>query len=185
MKKILFLLSALCLSTFAKSQTYGNPKNELKLNIANTIAIASVEFGYERFLGNDQSFEAIILFNDRINYHSESGSRKFNTTSFKLGYNYYFGKDALGSGIYANPFIKIRTGEFEENKVLEGNDTPRTVETDMDSFIVGLGGGYKWNFNNKFVLGPFVNIARNFSEEVKDRFSAIEFNAGFQIGYRF
>ncbi|MDN3596092.1 autotransporter outer membrane beta-barrel domain-containing protein [Zunongwangia endophytica] len=182
MKKVFFLLSAICLSTFAKAQTSGNPQNEIKLNIANTIAIASVEFGYERFLDDNQSIEAIVLFNDRINYHSESGSRKFNTTSFKFGYNYYFGEDA-GSGIYANPFIKIRTGDFTEDETID----ERTVEseTDMDSFIVGLGGGYKWNFNNKFVLGPFINIGRNFSDEVKDRFSAIEFNAGFQIGYRF
>ena len=57
MKKILFLLSALCLSIFAKAQTYGNPQNELKLNIANTIAIASVEIGYERFLDKNQSLE--------------------------------------------------------------------------------------------------------------------------------
>ena len=55
----------------------------------------------------------------------------------------------------------------------------------MNTFMVGLGAGYKWNFGNKFVLGPFVNIARNFSEEVKERFSAIEFNAGFNVGYRF
>ncbi|WP_121666210.1 autotransporter outer membrane beta-barrel domain-containing protein [Mesonia aquimarina] len=155
------------------------PKNEVKLNIANTIAIASVEVGYERFFDFHQSVAVEFLINDRINYHTESGSRKFNTNSLKLGYNYYFGNETAGSGIYANPFLKYRFGDFEE----EENNAK--VETDMNAFMLGIGIGYKWNFNNKFVIGPYATVARNFSDEVKDRFTAIEFNAGLTVGYRF
>ena len=185
MKKLLFCLILISAITTGHSQS-SKKQNELKLNIANTIAIASVEFGYERFFDDHQSVEGAILINDRINYHSESGSRKFQTNSFKIGYNYYFGEEYAASGLYINPFLKYRSGEFSE----DGQDTqePALVGptiTDMDSFIIGLGSGYKWNFNDTFVLGPFVNIGRNFSDEVKDRFSAIEFNAGFNIGYRF
>ena len=185
MKKSLSLL-ILLFSVFAGYSQTSEKQNEIKLNIANTIAIASVEFGYERFLDEHQSIEGIILINDRMNYHSEKGDRNFETNSFKLGYNYYFGDESPGSGLYINPFLKYRTGEFSE----DGNSEDENIivagsVTDMDSFIIGLGSGYKWNFNNTFVLGPFVNIGRNFSEEVKDRFSAIEFNAGFHIGYRF
>jgi hypothetical protein len=175
-----------------KAQESDFPKNEAKLNIANTIAIASVEVGYERFIGFNQSVDVEFLINDRINYHSEKGSRKFNTNSIKLGYNYYFGKENAGSGIYANPFVKYRFGDFEQERNIElpsnisglsivGNK----IETDMNAFIVGLGAGYKWNFGDKFVLGPYVSIARNFSDEVKERFSAIEFHGGFSVGYRF
>jgi outer membrane autotransporter protein len=187
MKNTYLLASILLFSFFAKAQTETYPQNEVKLNIANTIAIASVEVGYERFVGFNQSVEIIGLFNDRINYHSEQGSRKFNTNSIKLGYNYYFDKEKSGAGIYANPFVKYRFGDFEQERTVEANGVSQTVnlETDMNTFMVGLGAGYKWNFGNKFVLGPFVNIARNFSEEVKDRFSSIEFNAGFHVGYRF
>ncbi len=161
-------------------------QNEVKLNIANTIVIASVEIGYENFLDFNQSLEAGLHINDRINYGSEKGARNFNTTSFKLGYNFYFGTEDTGSGIYVNPFIKYRTGKFEEDvTVEEDGDTKVNKETNMNSFIIGLGGGYKWNFNDSFVLGPFLNVGRNFSENVKDRFSAIEFNAGFNVGYRF
>jgi outer membrane autotransporter protein len=60
-----------------------------------------------------------------------------------------------------------------------------TQKTDIDSFIVGLGVGYKWTMGDSFAIQPFANIARNFSDEVQDRFSAIEFNAGINIGYRF
>ncbi len=188
MKKIALLSLLFFLGYTMQAQENDFPQNEVKLNIANTIAIASVEVGYERFIGFNQSIGAEILFNDRINYHSESGSRKFNTNSFKLGYNYYFGEETPGSGIYANPFLKYRFGDFEQDKQIPtGPETTeiKTVETDMNTFMVGIGAGYKWNFNNKFVIGPYANIARNFSEEVKDRFSAIEFNAGLTVGYRF
>ncbi|WP_304139754.1 autotransporter domain-containing protein [Mesonia mobilis] len=183
MKKVYLLFSLILATTFVKAQIEEYPKNEIKLNIANTIAIASVEFGYERFIGFNQSVEIKGLINDRINYHSESGSRDFNTNSIKLGYNYYFDQEKAGAGIYANPFVKYRFGDFTQDRTIEGQTV--TIETDMNTFMVGLGAGYKWNFGNKFVLGPFVNIARNFSEEVKERFSAIEFNAGFNVGYRF
>lgn len=185
MKKIFFCLILLSAVHMGHAQTT-EKRNEIKLNIANTIAIASVEFGYERFLDFNQSIEGIILINDRMNYHSEQGSRDFQTNSFKLGYNYYFGQEYAASGLYVNPFLKYRSGEFSEeaSDVSEPAFVDDTI-TDMNSFIIGIGSGYKWNFNDTFVLGPFINIGRNFSEEVKDRFSAIEFNAGFNIGYRF
>lgn len=185
MKKIFLCLILLSAVHMSHAQT-AEKRNEIKLNIANTIAIASVEFGYERFLDFNQSIEGIILINDRMNYHSEQGSRDFQTNSFKLGYNYYFGQEYAASGLYVNPFLKYRTGEFSEetSDVSEPAFAGNTI-TDMNSFIIGIGSGYKWNFNDTFVLGPFINIGRNFSEEVKDRFSAIEFNAGFNIGYRF
>jgi len=182
MKKLLVCL--ILLNTALGFSQTAEKQNEIKLNIANTIAIASVEFGYERFLDYHQSVEGVILINDRINYHSESGSRDFQTNSFKLGYNYYFGEEYAASGLYVNPFLKYRTGEFSEEVETASNNNAR-VSTDMNSFIIGIGGGFKWNFNDTFVLGPFINVGRNFSDEVKDRFSAIEFNAGFNIGYRF
>ncbi|MGO1585017.1 autotransporter outer membrane beta-barrel domain-containing protein [Mesonia sp.] len=183
MKKIASLAFLFLVGISVKAQQESFPQNEAKLNIANTIAIASVEVGYERFIGFNQSVDVEFLINDRINYHSEKGSRKFKTNSIKLGYNYYFGQENAGSGIYANPFIKYRFGDFEQDIEIEGTKVSTT--TDMNAFMVGLGAGYKWNFGDKFVLGPYVSIARNFSDEVQDRFSAIEFHGGFSVGYRF
>ncbi|MDT0644100.1 DUF3575 domain-containing protein [Zunongwangia sp. F363] len=182
MKKIiLLLLGAFSIQNAAAQIDF--PQNEVKLNIANTIAIASVELGYEMFMDNNQSIDFGLLLNDRMNYHSEKGSRNFKTNSFKIGYNFYFGTENSGSGLYASPFAKLRTGEFSEVVQVESEDVKRV--TDMDAFIIGIGGGYKWNFNDTFVIGPFANVGRNFSNEVKDRFSAIEFNAGLSVGYRF
>lgn len=165
------------------------PQNEIKYNIANTLIIASVEVGYERFIGYDQSVEIEFLINDRINYHTEEGSRDFKTNSVKLGYNYYFGTDNPGSGLYLNPMVKYRFGDFEEeiNTLNAGGEIidSRKETTDMSGFIIGIGVGYKWNFSNSFVVALYGNIGRNFSDEIKERFTAIEGYGGLGIGYRF
>lgn len=172
MKKFLTLF---ILGTFALYAQSDYPKNEIKFNFLNTLVVASAEVGYEHLIDNHQSVEAEFLFNDRMNYQSESGSRNFKTNSIKIGYNYYFGQDHACSGLYVNPFIKYRFGDFV--------DDVSTVN--MNAFILGAGIGYKWNQSDKFVFGPYANIARNFGEETKNRFQSIEFNAGFSIGYRF
>ncbi|MDT0676414.1 autotransporter outer membrane beta-barrel domain-containing protein [Autumnicola musiva] len=182
MKKIILFLLGAFIAQNASAQI-DFPQNEVKINIANTIAIASVELGYELFMDDNQSIDFGLLLNDRMNYHSEKGSRNFKTNSFKVGYNFYFGTENSGSGFFASPFAKLRTGKFTEVVSIEEEEVQR--ETDMSAFIIGIGGGYKWNFNDTFVIGPYANVGRNFSSEVKDRFSAIEFNTGLSVGYRF
>ncbi|MGX7667369.1 autotransporter outer membrane beta-barrel domain-containing protein [Flavobacterium pedocola] len=180
MKKVL-LFGALFLSL---SSVKAQSKNEVKLNILNTIALASVEVGYERFLDSNQSIGVEILINDQFAYLLEKSGERFNTNSVLASYNFYFANNGgKASGYYMYPFIKYRFGDFEEKKTVEGAEI--TVKTDMDSFILGLGSGYKWVWNDKFAIGPYASIARNFSEDVNDKFIAIEINAGFSIGYRF
>ncbi len=172
MKKIIYVLIALCAYTV---QTNAQEKqNEARLNILNVLAIASGEVGYERYIDDNQSLSFDLLLNDRFSY---STKKKFSATSLSLGYNYYVGDedDNQGSGIVISPFAKFRFGKLKENG----------VETKLDSFILGIGGGYKWVFNNAFTVNPFVNIARNFSSTVNSKFMAIEPNAGVNIGYRF
>lgn len=177
MKKII-VVCLMLLSLKAFSQT-DYPKNEVKLNILNVIAIASIEVGYEYFVDFNQSIEAEVFFNDRFSYFPKT-DRKYNATSFKLGYNYYFDLDNL-SGPYINPFIKTRFGEYKDLRV-----DPVEI-TSLDSFILGVGVGYLWNYNDTFVVAPYVNIARNFGKGVTNNstFWAVEPNAGLKIGYRF
>lgn len=192
MKKITLIVTILFLGHFIQAQEIeindslrleinDFPRHEVNYNILNTLIIASAEVGYEYFFHYNQSVGTKILINDRPSYRSGKKSRKFKTNSFRLNYTYYFGNEKPGSEFYLQPFLKYRIGEFTE-KV--GDDSYRT-KTDMDAFIVGVGVGYVWNFTNNFVVGPFANIGRNFSSDVKDRFSALEFNAGVNLGYRF
>ena len=171
MKKILSLL----LFAGMVYQGTAQQKSEVKLNILNTIAIASVELGYEYFMDDNQSLGAEFHINDRFSYASEADHKEFKTNSFLVNYNYYFNPESEAS-FYVYPFLKYRFGDHKDE--VKG-------DTDMNSFIVGLGTGYKWSWNNKMAIGPYVSIARNFSSEVNDRFSAIEFNAGISVGYRF
>ncbi|WP_339923242.1 DUF3575 domain-containing protein [uncultured Cyclobacterium sp.] len=168
----------------ANAQTIEDPRlpeNEVKLNIFNTIFIGSLELGYEHFLDRNQSIGFGMTFMDRFAYVSDSGDgQDFKSTSATLAYNYYFVTESNPSGFYVFPFLKYRSGTFTE--VLEDD---QIIETSLNSFIIGFGGGYKWVHNDKFALGPYVSIARGFNNEVSDRFDPVEFNAGFTVGFRF
>ncbi len=177
MRKITILITVIFSTFHLSAQEF--PNNEIKLNIASVIAFATVEVGYEYLFDYNQSIDAEILINDRINYYQETDSKNFNTNSLKLGYNFYFGTENPGSGLFFNPFVKYRFGDFEEETNFG------VLTTDMNTFIVGLGSGYKWNFSNSFIVSLYGSLGRNFSDEVKERFQAIEFHGGLGIGYRF
>ncbi len=179
MKKVILSFLLLGMVYGAKAQTM----NEIKLNILNTIALGSIEFGYERFLDStqSQSIGVEFLINDRFSYypHGKDG-KEFNTNSYLLSYNFYFIQGEDPSSFYISPFFKYRAGSYRE---IDENDMTREIE--MNSAMIGIGAGYKWVYNGQLALGPYVNIARGFNKEVADRFTAVEVNAGFSIGYRF
>ena len=174
MKKMFLSIAMALVSLGAFAQTY---KNEVKLNILNVIVRPSVELGYEYYLDDNQSVEGELMFLDKFSYWPK-GDGKFSATSFKVGYNYYFdSSDAVG--FYINPFLKTRFGKYTEEK--DGVD----VETKLNAFIIGVGVGYTWVFNSKFVVAPYANLGRNFSKPVNERFWAVEPNAGVRLGFRF
>lgn len=161
----------------------GQRKNEVKLNFLNTILIQSVEVGYEHFIEDGFSVGGELLINDRYSYWPETDDEKFNTSSVALSANFYFGQNS--SGYYISPMLKYRFGDFEEKKTDAVTQLEYIAKTDLDSFILGAGMGYKWIWNDHFAFAPYANISRNFSESVNDRFWAVEVNAGLSLGYRF
>ena len=174
MKKMFLSIAMALVSLGAFAQTY---KNEVKLNILNVIVRPSIELGYEYYLDDNQSVDAELMFLDKFSYWPKR-SNKFSATSFKVGYNYYFdSSDAVG--FYLNPFLKTRFGKFTEE--VNGLD----VETKLNAFIIGVGVGYTWVFNSKFVVAPYANIARGFNNEVNKEYLAVEPNAGVRLGFRF
>jgi hypothetical protein len=184
MKNILFTLimvSALALSSFAQTSRpvlEQTPTGEVRLNFLNLIATGAVELGYEQFISSDQSIGVEIHFNDRFSYSSTSNNRTFESTSIQLSYNFYFAGDDNGK-VFLFPFVRYRFGEFTENL------NPGIERTNMNSTYLGIGGGYKWVFSEKFAFGPFAAVSRGFSQEVAARFAPVEFNLGFTVGYRF
>ena len=175
MTKIILAVSLFTISLTGYAQS---SKHEVKWNIANTIVLGTIEVGYEYFFDGNQSVGAEVLINDAFNYSIGREAKDFDTNSFQITYNYYTGKDSDGSGFVITPLIKFRFGNYQK--------TVNDAKVDMNSFILGVGVGYKWNLGDKFVFGPYASIGRNFSEDVNDEFNTpVEFNAGFGIGYRF
>lgn len=190
MKKIIlsaFLVAVLSASAFSQqvisSSGSSNPNigafdNEVKFNFLNLILMGSFEVGYERFLSESHSLDLQIHFNDRFGYNSQNDGKNYKTNSIQSGLNFYFGNKPNGR-FHVYPFLKFRFGDFEEPVA------GAMASTDMTAFIIGAGFGYKWEVSEHFAFGPFASIARNFSEAVTDKFTAIEPNAGFSLGYRF
>ena len=171
MKKMILSIAIALVSFGAFAQTY---KNEVKLNILNVIVRPSIELGYEYYLDDNQSVDAELMFLDRFSYYPKKGG-KFSATSFKVGYNYYFdSSDAVG--FYINPFLKTRFGKYTKDGEEDKN---------LNAFIIGVGVGYTWVFNSKFVVAPYANIARGFNNEVNKKYIAVEPNAGVRLGFRF
>lgn len=178
MKKLVIAFTGiLLLSVSVNAQSLENPKGEIRLNFLNTIFLGSVELGYDFFLADDQSVGVELHLNDRFGYSSARGDRSFSATSFLVSYNFFFAGDENGK-IYISPYFKYRFGDFSETV-----DNVTQV-TNLNSGYLGLIGGYRWNFNN-FAFGPFAGIGRGFAEPVREKFSAVEFKAGFNVGYRF
>ncbi|UZD24629.1 DUF3575 domain-containing protein [Algoriphagus halophytocola] len=160
------------------TSTIGPNTNEVHVNFVTLIWFGSLEVGYERYLSNDHSLEFKGFINDRFGFNNERNGKKYKTNSVQASMNFYFGDDGKGR-FFLYPLAKFRFGDFEEE---EGGEV---VTTDMSAFILGAGAGYKWELSENFSFGPFASISRNFSDDVSDRFSGIEFNAGFNLGYRF
>ncbi len=188
MKKLIFTLAFSAMSSTvllgqdvvssSGSGGFGNKTNEIKLNFVNLIILGSFEVGYEKFLGDDYSLDLQVHINDRFGYNSQNDDKNYKTNAVQAAMNFYFGDNPNGR-FFLYPLFKVRFGEFEEMK--DGD----MVTTNMNAFIFGAGGGYKWEFSESFAFGPYASIARGFSDEVSDRFSSVEVNAGFSLGYRF
>lgn len=190
MKKI--ILSALFLAVFSasvfsqqviSSSSTSNPNigafdNEVKFNFLNLILLGSFEVGYERFLSDNHSLDFQVHFNDRFSYHVDDDNESFKSNSIQSAMNFYFGNNQNGR-FHIYPFLKFRFGDYEE--VVDET----IVSTDMSAFIFGAGIGYKWEVSEHFAFGPYASVARNFSDAVSDKFSAVEANGGFSLGYRF
>ncbi|NVK50486.1 MAG: DUF3575 domain-containing protein [Cyclobacteriaceae bacterium] len=152
--------------------------NEFKLNFLNLIVLGSIEAGFEKYLSEDHSLDLQVHLNDRFGFNSQKNGKNYKTNSVQASMNFYFGNNPNGR-IYLFPLAKIRFGEFEEP--VDGG----IATTNMNAFMFGVGGGYKWEFSPHFAFGPYGSIARGFNNEVADRFTRVEFNGGFSLGYRF
>ncbi len=168
------------ISSSSGNNYVGEVNNEIKVNFLTLILYGTLEVGYEKYLSNDHSLEFKGFINDRFGFNSEGNGKKYKTNSLQASMNFYFGNHEHGR-FFLFPLAKIRFGDFEE----PASDGSGVETTDMTAFILGAGAGFKWELSRNFAFGPYASVGRNFSDDVSDRFSSIEFNGGFNLGYRF
>src|SRR5690606_18579486 len=92
MKKVVLSVLLLGIAFYSQAQN----RNEVKLNILNTIALGSVELGYEYFIDSTQtqSIGVEFLINDRFGFNPQGNKgREFKTNSYAVSYNFYFVQD--------------------------------------------------------------------------------------------
>lgn len=166
-------------SSGTRNPNIGTFENELKVNFMNLILLGSFEIGYERYLSESHSLEFQVLANDRFGFNTEGKGKTYKTNSAMTALNFYFGNKPNGR-FHMYPFAKIRFGEFEEPTNSGGITT-----TDMTAFLLGAGFGYKWEVSEHFAFGPYASVGRGFGEAANARFSPVELNGGFSLGYRF
>lgn len=166
-------------SSSGSTPSNGGFSNEIHVNFVTLIWFGSLEVGYERYLSDDHSLEFKGFINDRFGFNNENKGKKYKTNSLQASMNFYFGNN-LNGRFFLFPLAKVRFGDFEEPANGGGVHI-----TDMTAFILGAGAGYKWEVSKNFAFGPFLSVGRNFNETVSDRFTAIELNGGFNLGYRF
>ncbi len=165
------------LSLLAAGAMHAQEKHEVKWNPVNTIAFGSVELGYEYFFDDSQSVGVELHINDVYNWAVGRQAKDFKSTSVVASYTFYTGSD-VGSGVMITPQMKFRGGHYQK--------TSGSPEVSLNSFMLGIGAGYKWNLSGSFVFGPYGMIGRNFSQEIQDEFGTpVEFSVGFSVGLRF
>ena len=181
MKKVVFILCALFISTSAFSQNENLevfvPVNELKLNLGSAIFMSYPEIAFERIFEESMSFgfSAGVRIGEnnlyeRFNFHAMSHFRwYFGDFNPFLWWNWMFIGQNQNRTTARKPgtgfFVEANAGVFDRRIRTSGNfwDRDRVYE---DKFGAGIGMGFGWKFvmdNNwlfesSFIFGrDFVN----------------------------
>ena len=186
MKKstIAILLTVACLVTLQKTvkaqSTAKDGKNELKLNLAYTIA-GFPELNYERIIKDDMSVGVAVLV----------GLEKKSEYSFGLIPNYrvYFGnKNANGFFIEGNAALISHKENYYTYDFLAYTTYPPSyqpyvapVRKTYTNFGLGAAAGAKFLTKNGFVGEVFFGVGRLFGSNYRDAY----LRSGVTIGKRF
>lgn len=168
-------------------------QNEISINLLDLVVAGTVDVGYERFLGGNQSLSLDVSLFDTFGYYDVGSIDETTGVSARLAYNIYFSKKREYTGFYFYPMAKVRTGSVttEWGAWYFDPETGNQIgydeheKYDIDGFALGFGLGNKWVIKDKFSLDVFANISRTLGNIDEYYIDAIEFRAGVSLGYRF
>ncbi|WP_088324063.1 DUF3575 domain-containing protein [Polaribacter tangerinus] len=145
MKKIIFL-SCLLLSSFSYSQ------QEIKIDIADALAIRSLEFSYENYITAENSFGISALFN----LANQEVDFRYNENMMITPYfRHYFTTEAQWN-FFGEGFVGINSGKKE----ITSNLTENTYKEYTDGAL-GVAVGSKYSSESGLVIDAYIGVGRN------------------------
>ncbi len=164
-------------------------RNEISVNILNTLVFGALDVSYERILNNHSSISAEVfskVFNK--NKGEEGDLSEMYTKNFSLltKFKYFLNEENMAWGYYAEAFGMISSGVNEKTVTITDYETgePKEIEAELDYIdaALGIGVGRKFISKKGFFLDVSVGIGRNLFQ--KDA-PVIVVLPGFNIGYRY
>lgn len=147
--------------------------NEISLGAFNLIAFGAVDITYERILTPNTSvaLEGFILA-----WNKESSWAYSKESSLTGKYKYFF-EDNHAWGLYANGFMMLSSGTYDEEEEAE-----IVTEEDYTDLAIGFGGGYKFMVRQGFFADLGAGIGRNlFSNNSPTIVAQFTVNVGFRF----
>ncbi len=164
-------------------------RNEISVNILNTLVFGALDVSYERILNNHSSISAEVfskVFNK--NEGEEGDLSELYTKNFSLTtkFKYFLNEENMAWGYYAEAFGMISSGKNEKMVTITDRETgqPKEIEAELDYIdaALGIGIGRKFISKKGFFLDVSVGIGRNLFQRDAP---VIVVLPGFNIGYRY
>lgn len=180
MKKSLLFICVLFLGTTlstAQDNDGLQPRNEIKTNVSNLIALSFADVAYERLLNEESSIGIAVLIN--VNQNSDNdfldAYREFSITPY---YRQYFSRK-FAKGFFVEAFGMYNTGN--DYIFLDGGQ--QSDDRNYADFALGVSIGGKFVTRRGFMVEVYGGLGRNllnadFSPSVVGR-------GGVSLGYRF
>lgn len=180
MKKSLLVICIIFIGTFistAQDNDGIQPRNEIKTNVSNLIALSFADVAYERLLNEESSVGIAILIN--VNQSSDSdildAYREFSITPY---YRQYFSR-SYAKGFFVEGFGMYNTG----NDYIFFEGAQQATDRNYADFALGVSIGGKFVTRRGFMVEVYGGLGRNllnadFSPEIVGR-------GGVSLGYRF
>lgn len=154
------------------------PKREISLDILNfLITDKRLNFGYEHYLKNKQSFFCSITLKEKTGLLNADFSN-YKSVGIIAAYQAYFSKKTH-EGFFFSPFFRYRnTANFEFDMIPEARDR-------LSYLGYGMKVGVKL-INGRLTCSPQISVSRNIFRDSKNRPESITFenmNQGFYYEY--
>lgn len=164
-------------------------RNEISMNILNTLVFGALDISYERILNDHSSLSGEVfskVFNKNKGEEGDLSKTYAKDFSLTTKFKYFLSEGNMAWGYYAEAFGMISNGVNEKKVTLIDRETgePREIEAELDYIDVALGIGVGRKFISKkgFLLDVSVGVGRNLFQKDAPVFV---FLPNINIGYRY